>query len=119
MTIIYPDGKSQNFGASLSNNGNYRSIISITENSLTGIYKIELSHNNSYIGLISFVVSNPEIPNWIKNNAKWWSSESISDSEFVGGIEFLIKEGHISISSADSGTSVDPEIPDWIKNNAK
>jgi hypothetical protein len=81
VTITYPDGQSQNFASTLSNSGSYKSVISINENSLSGSYKIELSHNNSPVGTISFVVSYPEIPNWIKNNAKQWSSTSISDSE--------------------------------------
>ena len=32
------------------------------------------------------------IPEWIKNNAKWWSDGIISDQDFVSGIEFMIKE---------------------------
>ncbi len=118
VTITYPDGKSQNFGSTLSNGGNYRSIISINENSLSGLYEINLSHNNFYVGTISFVVISPEVPDWIKNNARWWSDETISNSEFVGGIEFLIKEGLISVSSSPSSID-EPEIPDWIKNNAR
>ena len=31
------------------------------------------------------------IPPWIKNNAAWWSAGTISDSEFLTGIEFLIE----------------------------
>jgi hypothetical protein len=37
------------------------------------------------------------IPEWIKNNAKWWSEGAIDDKAFVQGIEFLVKEGIISI----------------------
>ena len=40
-----------------------------------------------------------EIPQWIKNNAGWWADGSISDSDFVQGIQFLIKEGIMRISS--------------------
>ena len=31
------------------------------------------------------------IPEWIRNNALWWSEEQIDDSTFIQGIEFLIK----------------------------
>jgi len=117
VTITSPDGQSQNFGAALSNSGSYRSMISINENSLSGLYNIELSHNNSHVGTISFVVSTPEIPSWIKNNAKLWSSTS--DSEFIGGIEYLIEEGFIIISPTERSSITEQEIPDWIKNNAK
>jgi len=39
------------------------------------------------------------IPAWIKNNAGWWAEGSIGDSDFVQGIQFLIKEGIMKISS--------------------
>ena len=119
VTIVSPDGKSQNFGATLSSSGSYKSVISINENSLSGNYQIQLSHYNSHVGTISFEVLNPEIPTWIKNNAKWWAATSISNSEFIEGLEYLIEEGLISIPSVESGTIVEQNIPDWIKNNAK
>jgi len=39
------------------------------------------------------------IPSWIKNNAGWWADGSIDDDSFVQGIQFLIKEGIMSIQS--------------------
>ncbi|WP_316506161.1 hypothetical protein [Nitrosopumilus sp.] len=42
---------------------------------------------------------NGEIPKWIKNNADWWSQGLISDDDFLRGIEFLIGNGIISVSS--------------------
>ncbi|MCH7876731.1 MAG: peptidase [Thaumarchaeota archaeon] len=119
VTITYPDGQSQNFGVNLSNSGSYKSVISINENSLPGLYKIELYYNTSHVGIISFVVSSPEIPDWIKNKAKLWSSTSISDSEFVSGIEYLIEKGFIVTSPTESSSISEQKIPDWIKNNAK
>ena len=58
------------------------------------------------------------VPNWIKNNAKWWANDKIDDDTFVSGIEFLIKENIIHVSSDIVG-STSEEIPAWIKNNAK
>jgi len=46
------------------------------------------------------VSSTNEIPVWIKNNAGWWADGSIDDSSFVQGIQFLIKEGIMSITQA-------------------
>ena len=37
------------------------------------------------------------IPNWIKNNAGWWADDLISDSDFVIGLQYLIKNGIIQI----------------------
>jgi len=59
------------------------------------------------------------IPKWIKNNAAWWSDQQISDSDFVSGIEYLIKNGIINVSGVEVGVnSASTEIPEWIKNNA-
>ena len=38
------------------------------------------------------------IPNWIKNNAGWWSSGQIPDSAFVSGLQWLITNGIMTIS---------------------
>jgi peptidoglycan/xylan/chitin deacetylase (PgdA/CDA1 family) len=40
-----------------------------------------------------------KVPSWIKNNAGWWAEGAIDDNSFVQGIQFLIKEGIMSISS--------------------
>ena len=59
------------------------------------------------------------IPKWIKNNAAWWSDLQISDSDFVSGIEYLIKNGIINVPGVEVGTdSASTEITEWIKNNA-
>jgi hypothetical protein len=65
-------------------------------------------------------ISNTEIiiPDWIKNNAGWWSKDLIKDSDFVSGIQYLIKEKIMTIPSTSSGGSSNEAIPDWIKNNA-
>lgn len=38
-----------------------------------------------------------KVPDWIKNNAKWWSEGNISDEGFVKGIQFLVEKGIIKI----------------------
>ena len=40
---------------------------------------------------------NAIIPDWVRNNAGWWAEELISDEDFANGIQFLIKEGIISV----------------------
>ena len=40
-----------------------------------------------------------EIPSWVKTNAGWWAEGQIDDDSFVQGIQFLIKEGIITIST--------------------
>jgi hypothetical protein len=60
------------------------------------------------------------IPDWIRNNAKWWAEGNIDDKAFAGGIQFLIKEGIIIIPETSKASTTDDsqEIPSWIKNNA-
>ena len=38
-----------------------------------------------------------EIPNWIRNNAEWWSQELILDDDFISGIKFMIENEIIVI----------------------
>jgi len=38
-----------------------------------------------------------DIPDWIKNNAKWWSEGSINDADYVKSLEYLIKNGIIDM----------------------
>ncbi|MDX1596938.1 MAG: hypothetical protein R3327_08385, partial [Nitrosopumilaceae archaeon] len=63
------------------------------------------------------------LPDWIKNNARWWAAGQISDKEFATGIEFMIKNNIISgyqvSSTALTGVSDEVKIPTWIKNNAR
>ena len=58
------------------------------------------------------------IPYWVKNNAKWWSEDKISDNDFITGIEYLVKNNIISISSQNNKENSSDVIPSWIKINA-
>jgi len=71
------------------------------------------------------------IPVWIRNNAKWWSEETISDNDFTSGIQFLIKENIMVIPDLPEDTQMelkdekramglerDQYVPDWVRNNA-
>jgi len=59
-----------------------------------------------------------QIPFWIKNNAKWWSQGQIGDSEFVQGVQYLIKQGVIKIPPTQSDSSLSHQIPIWVKTSA-
>jgi len=37
------------------------------------------------------------IPHWVKNNAKWWAAGTISDQDFVSGLQYLITNGILKI----------------------
>jgi hypothetical protein len=59
------------------------------------------------------------IPDWIRNDAKWWSEKLISDKDFVAGIEYLIANKIIILPETLAQNEISEEkIPAWIKRNA-
>ena len=49
------------------------------------------------------------IPAWIKNNAGWWASDNISDSDFLYGIKYLVESNIIKFQS----DNIEQYILDW------
>ena len=51
------------------------------------------------LATLSFEASAQQIviPQWIKNNAKWWSQGNITDAQFVSGIQYLVTQGIIQL----------------------
>ena len=49
------------------------------------------------------------IPSWIKNNAGWWSSDDISDLDFLHGIKYLVESNIIEFQS----DNIEQHILDW------
>ena len=76
--------------------------------------------------------SQTTIPDWIRNNAKWWSEGAIGDSDFTSGIQFMIKENIMIIPDLPEevtqmelkdekramGMEREQNVPDWVRNNA-
>lgn len=62
-----------------------------------------------------------QIPDWVRGNAEWWAQDAIGNSDFISGIQYLIKEGIMTIPETEQGATSDDsqEIPSWIKNNAE
>jgi len=71
---------------------------------------------------MSFIVTvNPPsiiIPDWIKEAAASWCVDEIDDASFIEGIQYLIDNKDIIVSSTTSGLSGLQSVPSWIKNNA-
>jgi len=68
---------------------------------------------------ITSISAELQIPEWIKNNVKWWADGQIDDSAFVSGIEFLISEEIIDVPITQKTVSATDEIPSWIRTNAE
>ena len=69
------------------------------------------------IGLMTPSVSAEQVPDWVKNTAGWWATDSISETEFIGAIEFLIKEEIMQIDASQSDAN-SQGVPEWVKNTA-
>ncbi len=105
----------------------FSTIAVLNSNSLLGIYKIDArfdigggnavtAHDSEKSETINFELVSKlsenipkkedtriveqinNIPDWVKNTAGWWANGEIPDSAFVNGIQFLIKEGIMSVS---------------------
>jgi len=59
------------------------------------------------------------IPNWVRTNARWWSEGTITDTDFIKGIEFLISNQIIRVPDVTQLNDKNNDIPKWIKNNAR
>ena len=65
------------------------------------------------------------IPDWIKNNADWWSQGLISDRDFAAVLGYMLNEKIILVENvrADSEDLIvideNIHLPIWIKNNAE
>ena len=50
------------------------------------------------------------IPYWVKNNAKWWSDDKISDDDFLSGIKYLVENNIIKLNSQRNSELVVKEL---------
>jgi len=63
--------------------------------------KFSLILTIALIGIVGFSITalaaDSAVPDWIKNNAKWWSEGSISETDYIKSLEYLIINGIIQI----------------------
>ena len=85
---------------------------------------IESTSVVEFAGVITEETPEPEtsettIPDWVRNNAGWWSEGLIGDSDFASGIEFMITEGIIKVPTTEvEQEQKDVKIPEWVRINA-
>ena len=60
------------------------------------------------------------IPSWIKDSAKWWSTDATTTNEFLKSLEFLINQRILVIpdTAQSLSQSTGSEVPAWVKSNA-
>ena len=113
LDIIQPDGSAKIIHT-INREGSIMATLPITSESLVGSYLVFavvgdrelLGDDANTIRLVySFNLTDDVIPDtpsnptpeWIKNNAGWWSQGLITDGDFVKGIEYLIEQGIITV----------------------
>lgn len=82
---------------------------------------LDLDQANAGIGsaLIEVGPRGVSLPSWIKTNAGLWASGQVGDETFVGALQYLMREGIISIPPGQqSGAAPADRVPPWIKANA-
>ena len=125
----------ENFNVGVTENGNF-SWSKMLKAEADKDFEVKLFHKTKWkqvvepfkISELEFPKTIPEdekliqkkIPDWVKNNAKWWADGQVDDSTFTQGIGFLIKEKIIGIETLpDQASNVaEQKVPDWIRNNA-
>ena len=55
------------------------------------------------------------IPNWIRDDAKWWSTNQITDTEFLVDIDYLIEKQIVSVPERYVVAESQLYIPSWVK----
>ena len=70
------------------------------------------------LGLMTPNVFSEYVPDWVKNNAGWWATDAISETEFLNAVEFLINEKIIQVNIQQTSEAFVPGVPNWVKNTA-
>ena len=84
-----------------------------------GIFDYYCTLHPWMLGTISVGDSPSLVPDWLKDNAAWWSEGQINDSDFATGLEYLIKENIIDVpNNLSTAETSDSTIPDWLRSNA-
>jgi hypothetical protein len=58
------------------------------------------------------------IPAWVKNNAKWWADGTISDIQYLSGVQYLVSQGVINGNQVTSLSYNMPRLETEIKTNS-
>jgi hypothetical protein len=62
---------------------------------ISSIFAISLSL--ATISSIGVYADYSPIPDWVKNNAKWWAEGQIQESDYISSLQYLINQGILQI----------------------
>lgn len=99
------------------NQTGFRMYLHASQNSTQGGNSSE--NSNMTQGSMTNSSSTNQIPNWVRNNAKWWAQGQLGDSDFIQGVQYLIQQGILKIPQTQSVPSSSSQpIPTWVKTSA-
>ena len=76
-------------------NEQYRLTLLLLKKKFSGILAISLSL--AAISTVGVYAETSTVPDWVKNNAKWWADGQIPESDFINAIQYLITNGILKI----------------------
>ena len=133
--ITDPKGETTEQTVIATKDGKYENYLWFDKSTIYGEYKITTQFRGEESKTLTFnllppyletkfietkIIHKAPVPEWLKENVKWWADGAIGDDSFKQGISFMIKEDIISIDDLPKSTGVsEDKIPDWVKNNAK
>jgi hypothetical protein len=81
----------------------------LTQQGILQVENVEIDLEGSVV-----VSENPNLPNWLGNNARWLASGEISDKDFLSGVQFLFNEDVISFKEKPTRPTITPSQPSNI-----
>ncbi len=83
------------------------------------VFGTGLDRDQTYAGIGSALIEMPPqaIPGWIRTSLSHWVNGDVPDSTFVDGMQFLIENGVLQISSVPSQSEPASDIPGWIRTS--
>ena len=73
-------------------------------------YSLDVFENPTKKPAFLQMIEERTIPYWIKNNAGWWADNKISDGDFTSGIEYMIENNIIKVSTQTNSELVEKEL---------
>ena len=133
--ITDPKGETTEQKVIATKDGKYENYLWFDKSTIYGEYKITTQFRGEESKTLTFnllppyletkfvekkIIHKAPVPEWLKENVKWWADGAIGDDSFKQGISYMMKEDIISIDDLPESTGVsEDKIPDWVKNNAK
>ena len=73
-------------------------------------YSLNVFENPTMKPAFLQMIEERTIPYWIKNNAGWWANNKISDDDFTTGLEYMIENNIIKVSTQTNSELVQKEL---------